>query len=142
MKKNFQERLDQLNKQVLTNDKAENLNLKLQQDLINMERAYNELKKNDKLLRKDYMLRYKELEKQNLQNLMKKNKQLKDQQKRSISHHKATKDLENQLTAAAVHLERSENKIVDYVLDDICIKSNSKELKKLKNKKIKNKIKK
>ena len=63
MKKNFQERLDQLNKQVLTNDKAENLNLKLQQDLINMERAYNELKKNDKLLRKDYMLRYKELEK-------------------------------------------------------------------------------
>lgn len=63
MKKNFQERLDQLNKQVLTNDKAENLNLKLQQDLINMERAYNELKKNDKLLRKDYILRYKELEK-------------------------------------------------------------------------------
>ena len=63
MKKNFQERLDQLNKQVLNSDKAENLNLKLQQDLINMERANNELRKNDKLLRKDYMLRYKELEK-------------------------------------------------------------------------------
>jgi hypothetical protein len=52
-----------LNKQVLNSDKAENLNLKLQQDLINMERANNELRKNDKLLRKDYMLRYKELEK-------------------------------------------------------------------------------
>jgi len=63
MKKNFQERLEQLNKQVLNSDKAENLHLKLQQDLINMERANNELRKNDKLLRKDYMLRYKELEK-------------------------------------------------------------------------------
>ena len=52
-----------MNKQVLNSDKAENLNLKLQQDLINMERANNELRKNDKLLRKDYMLRYKELEK-------------------------------------------------------------------------------
>ena len=63
MKKNFQEKLEQLNKQVLNSDKAENLHLKLQQDLINMERANNELRKNDKLLRKDYMLRYKELEK-------------------------------------------------------------------------------
>lgn len=52
-----------MNKQVLNSDKTENLNLKLQQDLINIERANNELRKNDKLLRKDYMLRYKELEK-------------------------------------------------------------------------------
>jgi len=51
---------------VVNNDKAENLNLKLQQDVINMERAYNDLKKNDKVLRKDYMLRFKELEQKNL----------------------------------------------------------------------------
>ena len=36
-------------------------------------------------------------------------------------------------TKQLIDMERRENKIVDYVLDDICIKSNSKELKKLKN---------
>ena len=36
-------------------------------------------------------------------------------------------------TKQLIDMERRENKIVDYVLDDICIKSNSKELKRLKN---------
>ena len=40
-----------------------------------------------------------------------------------------------------INMERSENKIVDYVIDDICIKSNSKELKKLKKLKTKKTIK-
>ena len=78
IKTDLKERIAELNKQVSSIEKSENLNLKLQQDLINLEREYNELKKNDKLLRKEYMQRYKEIEQQNLKKIMQKNKQIKE----------------------------------------------------------------
>lgn len=69
-------------------EKIENVNVKLQQEYINLERENQELKKNDKQLRKDYLLRYQELEKQNLKLLRQKNRVIETQRKRSISQTK------------------------------------------------------
>lgn len=80
-------------------ESLEENNLKMQQDMLDLERENAILKKNDKGLRKEFLLRIKEMKQQNNEMLKRKNRVIEDQRKRSISNNKKTIVKENVLTA-------------------------------------------
>lgn len=67
--------------------------------MLDLERENAILKKNDKGLRKEFLLRIKEMKQQNNELLKRKNRVIEDQRKRSISNNKKTRVKENVLTA-------------------------------------------
>lgn len=71
----------------------------MQQDMLDLERENAILKKNDKGLRKEFLLRIKEMKQQNNELLKRKNRVIEDQRKRSISNNKKNRAKENVLTA-------------------------------------------
>ena len=67
--------------------------------MLDMERENALLKKNDKGLRKEFLLRIKEMKTQSNEIMKRKNRVIEDQRKRSISNNKKTRTKENVMAA-------------------------------------------
>lgn len=67
--------------------------------MLDMEKENALLKKNDKGLRKEFLLRIKEMKTQNNDILKRKNRVIEDQRKRSISNNKKNRTKENVMAA-------------------------------------------
>ena len=67
--------------------------------MLDMERENALLKKNDKGLRKEFLIRIKEMKTQNNELLKRKNRVIEDQRKRSISNNKKNRTKENVMAA-------------------------------------------
>lgn len=73
--------------------------MKMQQEMLDLEKENALLKKNDKGLRKEFLVRIKEMKTQNNELLKRKNRVIEDQRKRSISNNKKTRTKENVMAA-------------------------------------------
>lgn len=67
--------------------------------MLDLEKENALLKKNDKGLRKEFLVRIKEMKTQNNELLKRKNRVIEDQRKRSISNNKKTRTKENVMAA-------------------------------------------
>lgn len=112
-KKHWNENLDQLRSKLSVLAKIENQNIKLQQDNLELEKENAKLRKMEKQFRQEYLQRFKEIHRENVQQLTKKNKVIEQQQKRNISQQQANLALGNQLVATSVILEKSASGYLD-----------------------------
>lgn len=94
-KKTWNDNLEQLKSKLSNMAKVESLNIKLRSENIGIEQENTSLKKLEKQLRQDYLKRAKEIENEAMHKIVKKNKVIEDQRKRSISNNRNNKVMEN-----------------------------------------------
>lgn len=84
-----------------------------------------QLKKSDKTTRKEYLQKYKELEKQNLDKLKKKNRELSQQRQASISQNRLNHIMENQLSAVSDIQSQKSSRCMKSFLEQSMIVNNT-----------------